>query len=762
MKKYLLVLAATLIFLLGVNSVGLAEICYVDSVYGIAPGFDVPDGWGHSWDESFKTIKQALEKCISAEEIWVREGSYEVSEGPLLVEKAVKIYGGFPPRDVNVNPNMEDRDWETYETTIEPLYRHNPPAHLMWIRLRSATIDGFNFNRGGNFFNDGGAILIQGCNPTIENCVFNANKAIAGGAIAIFNSSPNIKQCIFKNNRADYGGAIYNSNSKPLISSCLFQNNSAWFYGGAISNSEVKNDSSEIRCENSTFNANEAVNGSGGAIFEGTENDEDQNIPGGTYKNSEFLDNSAKEDGGAIRSVGTRYINIEECRFIRNESKRGGAIFAYDNTTIMPPPLPLEEHDQITGCVFYQNKAYNEGGAIVESGRIEITECRFTLNMVGGDGNLGSGGAISFERPSYLDPGSYAVRNCIFNRNRADYGGAIYNKGVTTEILSCQFNANSASLRGGAIHCESSENIGNGPDLLNCTFYANNSEEDGGAIFIDSVNINIIHNTFYRNQCNFYGGAIRNINTNNDSHSHFIIANSILWENITNIGWPDKEISTEAELVFYEYIVANDIDQAGYDGINSNIRQDPLFADQVHLQTSSPCINSGLNELEYGDLPERDFEGDPRKIDTAPDMGADELLLKVPIDIIPGTCPNTYNYDEPANLTIAILGTNKFNVNSINRNSIKLSFEDIIITDSVTNIRVKNVGRTRYPIGECDCIRGRDRLNDLIFEVVPNKIKGSLPDISEGSELVLTISGLLTDGTHFTGTDCIIISKGTL
>ena len=59
---------------------------------------------------------------------------------------------------------------------------------------------------------------------------------------------------------------------------------------------------------------------------------------------------------------------------------------------------------------------------------------------------------------------------------------------------------------------------------------------------------------------------------------------------------------------------------------NQNIHADPLFVDSengdFHLKPSSPCINSGTADAPG--LPETDFEGDPRIVGGAPDIGADE------------------------------------------------------------------------------------------------------------------------------------------
>ncbi len=66
------------------------------------------------------------------------------------------------------------------------------------------------------------------------------------------------------------------------------------------------------------------------------------------------------------------------------------------------------------------------------------------------------------------------------------------------------------------------------------------------------------------------------------------------------------------------------------------ISEDPLFVDEsagdYHLQGTSLCINAGTTDVP--DLPETDFERDPRVAGIAPDMGADEYYVPVINDLV--------------------------------------------------------------------------------------------------------------------------------
>ena len=65
-------------------------------------------------------------------------------------------------------------------------------------------------------------------------------------------------------------------------------------------------------------------------------------------------------------------------------------------------------------------------------------------------------------------------------------------------------------------------------------------------------------------------------------------------------------------------------------GTSGNIRSDPLFVNpqggDFHLQIRSPCIDAGTDTA--SDLPDSDFDGEPRIQGIHCDMGADECSRK--------------------------------------------------------------------------------------------------------------------------------------
>lgn len=126
------------------------------------------------------------------------------------------------------------------------------------------------------------------------------------------------------------------------------------------------------------------------------------------------------------------------------------------------------------------------------------------------------------------------------------------------------------------------------------------------------------------------------------------------------------------------------------------------------------------------------------------------------IDIKPQSCPNPINTKSKGVLPVAILGTNEFDVLTIDPASIRLA--------GVAPIRssYEDVATPAEKVDECDCTdEGPDGFLDLALKFDTQEIISALGAVSDGDEIVLTVTGQLSDDTEIEGSDCVlIISNG--
>ena len=133
------------------------------------------------------------------------------------------------------------------------------------------------------------------------------------------------------------------------------------------------------------------------------------------------------------------------------------------------------------------------------------------------------------------------------------------------------------------------------------------------------------------------------------------------------------------------------------------------------------------------------------------------------LDIKPTSCPNPLNVkvfeNPPSNakskkggvLPVAVLGSEDFDVQDIDVTSLLL--------EGVAPIRdnLEDVG-TPAEGNDCDCTTdGPDGFMDLTLKFGKQEIAMVLGSVADGDVVVLTLKGLLHDGTPFEASDCIIV-----
>lgn len=247
-----------------------------------------------------------------------------------------------------------------------------------------------------------------------------------------------------------------------------------------------------------------------------------------------------------------------------------------------------------------------------------------------GNGSKG-GGVYCWE---FASP---TIRNNIITANIANIGGGIYCEKFTSTVTNNIITDNVAGTGGGA-YCftlntgsaEFSNNIimnnsagtttgygggiycGDGSPALINNIIANNMAAFGGGIAVIEYGVLMINNTIAENVATKQAGGILCDWCSGD------ITNTILWNN---------SAPSDPELYFWNTfptVTYCDV-KGGWPGAG-NINANPLFVDSFgqdyHLTYQSPCRNAGLNAP--ATFP-TDFEGDPRIVFGAVDMGADEF-----------------------------------------------------------------------------------------------------------------------------------------
>ncbi|MBK7877639.1 MAG: hypothetical protein IPJ77_18275 [Planctomycetes bacterium] len=136
------------------------------------------------------------------------------------------------------------------------------------------------------------------------------------------------------------------------------------------------------------------------------------------------------------------------------------------------------------------------------------------------------------------------------------------------------------------------------------------------------------------------------------------------------------------------------------------------------------------------------------------------VKVVVPVDALPGVCPNVVNFNDCAPVRFAILGTESFNVANVRWNTLKL-YGEHCEGGPVLPLCVypADVGTPYFgDVTNCECTdaNGDGRLDLVVTfrrsQVVQNLGLCNLPS---GSNKRVVLVGKLCDGCSFIGTDCV-------
>ena len=140
-------------------------------------------------------------------------------------------------------------------------------------------------------------------------------------------------------------------------------------------------------------------------------------------------------------------------------------------------------------------------------------------------------------------------------------------------------------------------------------------------------------------------------------------------------------------------------------------------------------------------------------IDNIKVFGISELVIEyIAVDIKPRSCPNPLNVKSKGVLPVAILGSEDFDVNTIDPTSIRLAGVEPLRSG------YEDVAAPVLDANDCNCTEnGPDGLLDLTLKFKTQRIVQAIGEVNDGDVLTLPLTGVLFDETPVEGADCILI-----
>ena len=434
---------------------------------------------------------------------------------------------------------------------------------------------------------------------------------------------------------------------------------------------------------------------------------------------------------------------ISNCTFSGNSAWGGGGVFNWSNS-----------RPRLTNCTFRGNAAWVFGGGMRNyQSSPTLTNCTFIRN----EAEISGGGMNNYRS-------SPTLTNCIFSNNSAVswYGGGMNNFAYChPKLTNCAFSENYAGYAGGGIrnnaHCSST--------LTNCVFSGNWTFYFGGGMANNSYcSLMLINCMFSENKTFYSGGGVDSYRSNSltmtnctftansapygnalacDSYrqrhpSSIRVTNCIFWN-----GW-DEIWNNDGSTITITYS-----DVRGSWAGEGNINTEPLFVEPAvgdyHLLPGSPCIDAGDNTAVPADTTDLDGDGNttepipwdldgyPRIVGDWIDMGAYEYSFSIPVEV--DIMPETLNLTSQGRwITCRILLPENHDVADIDPNSIRLDTNGVLPG-------------------------GKIAADQMWFEEQVAVAKFSRSEVQSTlepqEEVELTLSGKLSDGTRFKGTDVI-------
>ncbi len=381
----------------------------------------------------------------------------------------------------------------------------------------------------------------------------------------------------------------------------------------------------------------------------------------------------------------------------------GGAF--YFNLTLGDDKIVAPVYEN---CVFRNNTAFTGASFYFNNSAPEVApifkKCSFLNGVALGIGGtvanpLGSGGALYFRQNSNKNNAKFEY--CLFDRNRANFAGCIYNiafqsSSSNIQITACTFNNNFANSQGGVMYsCSNGPTVTNKPLIINSLFVENQANTQGG-VFYNLSNQGetspiYVNCTFYKNAVNNTVNAGNGATMYNNSNTDGIaicrpkIYNSIMWNqpvtvtkdifnNIATTNAVKKLTTLVSHCIYSDGTVNGTISPTDSVQFENSIEMDPLFIntadlngfdnlwattdDGLAISINSPAINAG-SVTNYNAFrknaslkiaaPLFDITGlNTRNVNSAVDLGAFEyqVLTTLPIKLNNFSVKQNINFNQ--------------------------------------------------------------------------------------------------------------------